>query len=249
MEALKNTAQFFLFSLTFGMIIFSPIVNSKDIGGGFFRLLNTICGASLLVALVFYAGNFGILNTPLFIGLIPLVSFFFVGLKHQDIKSTGMWIHYLIQSAALIGILFLFNGPGFLDQLFFFSSSLILGIITFSMILGHWYLVTPKLSEKPLKITIFFLWFLLLFKIIFSTIAFFRTKELLELSNSFLVIIFSMRMLWGYLIIGLLSYYAYRLIKMRSIQSATGVLYVMTFFVLIGELISNYIFFKYGIYL
>ncbi len=249
MEALKNTAQFFLFSLTFGMIVFSPIVNSKDIGGGFFRLLNTICGVSLLVALVFYAGNFGFLNTHFFIGLLALGSFFFVGLKHQDNKSVGMWIHYSIQSIALISILFFLNEPRFSDQLFFFSSSLILGIITFSMILGHWYLVTPKLSEKPLKITMYFLWFLIVFKIIFSILAFLGNKETIELSNSFLVIIFSMRMLWGYLIIGLLSYFAFRLISMRSIQSATGVLYVMTFFVLIGELISNYIYFKYGIYL
>lgn len=249
MGALKNTAQFFLFSLTFGMMIFSPIVNSKDIGGGFLRLLNTICGVSLLVALVFYAGNFGFFNTVSLTGVIALGSFFFASLMHKDQKTLGMWINYFIQCVALIAILFMFNGPGFFDQLFFFSSSLILGIITFSMILGHWYLVTPKLSEKPLKITIYFLWALLVFKIVFSTMAFLGNKEGLELSNSFMVIIFSMRMLWGYFIIGLLSYFAFRLIKMRSIQSATGVLYVMTFFVLIGELISNYIYFKYGIYL
>lgn len=249
MEALKNTAQFFLFSLTFGMMIFSPIVNSKDIGGGFFRLLNTICGVSLFIALVFYGGNFGLINSTSLMGIVVLGSFFFASLKHKDQKSTGMWFHYFFQCGALVAILFLFNGPGFFDQLFFFSSSLILGIITFSMILGHWYLVTPKLSEKPLKISIYFLWILLLFKIVFSIFAFFGNKQDLEFSNSFMVMIFSMRMLWGYFIIGLLSYFAYRLIKMRSIQSATGVLYVMTFFVLIGELISNYIYFKYGIYL
>ena len=249
MEALKNTTQFFLFSLTFGMIIFSPIVNSKEIGGGFFRLLNTICGVALFVALVFYAGNFGFINSLTLLGLAALGSFFISSLMHKDKKTIGMWIHYLVQSAALIGILFMFGGLGLFDQLFFFSSSMILGIITFSMILGHWYLVTPKLSEKPLKISMYLLWFLLFLKIVFSTIAFLGNKETLALSNSFLIIIFSMRMLWGYFIIGLLSYYAYRLIKMRSIQSATGILYVMTFFVLIGELISNYIYFKYGIYL
>jgi hypothetical protein len=126
---------------------------------------------------------------------------------------------------------------------------MILRLITFSMTLGHWYLVNPKLSEKPLKITIYILWSLLLFKIIFSAVSFMGNKDQLELTNSFVFIIFSMRMLWGYLIIGLLSYFTYRLIKMRSIQSATGILYVMTFFVLMGELISNYFYFKYGIYL
>ena len=57
-----------------------------------------------------------------------------------------------------------------------------------------------------------------------------------------------MRFGWGYLIIGIMGYYIWRLTKIRSIQSATGVaLYVMTFFVFIGELIAGYYHFKYGI--
>ena len=249
MGALKNTAQFFLFSLTFGMILFSPIVKSKEFGGGFFRLINTICGVFLFLATAFYVFLFGFENSLPWLGLLGLSSFFTSSLLHKDQRSPAMWIHYFIQVGCLIGILYLFNGPSLWEQIFFFSSSMILGLITFSMTLGHWYLVNPKLSEKPLKITIYILWSLLLFKIIFSAISFVGNKEQLELSNSFVFIIFSMRMLWGYLIIALLSYFTYRLIKMRSIQSATGILYVMTFFVLMGELISNYFYFKYGIYL
>ena len=56
-----------------------------------------------------------------------------------------------------------------------------------------------------------------------------------------------MRLGWGYLVIAIMGYYTWRLTKMRSIQSATGVLYVMTFFVFIGELIAGYYHFKYGI--
>jgi len=58
-----------------------------------------------------------------------------------------------------------------------------------------------------------------------------------------------MRIGWGYLIIGIMSYFAWRLIKMRSIQSATGILYVMTFFIFTGELLSGYILFKYGLFI
>ncbi len=248
MEALKNTGQFFLFSLAFGMILFSPIVNSREFGGGFFRLINNICGVTLLIATAFYVGVFGFLGILPWLSLVGLGSFFTSAILHKDERSPSMWIHYFVQCFCLVAILYLFNGPNLWEQLFFFSSSMVLGLITFSMTLGHWYLVNPKLSEKPLKISMYILWFLLIFKIVFSTIAFLG-KQQMELSNSFLVIIFSMRMLWGYFIIGLLSYFAYRLIKMRSIQSATGVLYVMTFFVLAAELISNYFYFRYGIYL
>jgi hypothetical protein len=36
-------------------------------------------------------------------------------------------------------------------------------------------------------------------------------------------------------------------VRMRSIQSATGVLYVMTFFVFVGELIASYMYLKMGV--
>ena len=62
-------------------------------------------------------------------------------------------------------------------------------------------------------------------------------------------IVLVMRLTWGYLIIGIMSYFTWKLVKMRSIQSATGILYVMTFFVFIGELISTFFFYKYGMYL
>jgi hypothetical protein len=107
--------------------------------------------------------------------------------------------------------------------------------------------VVPKLSERPLKICIYVLWAILVFKVCLSFWGFFHSP--VSMQDSFNLILFSMRMVWGYVIIGILSVFAYKLIKIRSIQSATGVLYVMTFFVLVGELISNYLFFRFGVYL
>ncbi len=133
------------------------------------------------------------------------------------------------------------------------SSCLFLGLITFSMVLGHWYLVTPKLSEKPLMKASYLIWGLLFVKIALSTEEYLANSDvftegtMLAEGYMFNWLLFSMRALWGYLVIGILSYFSYRLIKMRSIQSATGVLYVMTFFVFVGELISTYLFFKHGL--
>jgi len=60
-------------------------------------------------------------------------------------------------------------------------------------------------------------------------------------------IMVSMRYLWGYLAIVILNIFAYKLVKMRSIQSATGILYVMVFFIFVGEMTSSYLFYKHGL--
>lgn len=57
----------------------------------------------------------------------------------------------------------------------------------------------------------------------------------------------SMRYLWGYGAPFVLSLFTYRLCKLRSIQSATGVLYIVEFFVIVGELISVYLMSKHGL--
>jgi hypothetical protein len=123
------------------------------------------------------------------------------------------------------------------------------------MLLGHWYLVVPKLSERPLKVALIFTWLIMLLKFLLTCTAlvkdvgFFLEGSRLGAGYMFNWIILAMRLAWGYLIIGIMSYFTWKLVKMRSIQSATGMLYVMTFFVFIGELISTFIFYKYGMYL
>jgi hypothetical protein len=57
----------------------------------------------------------------------------------------------------------------------------------------------------------------------------------------------SMRYLWGYIAPLILSFFTFRLCKLRSIQSATGVLYIVEFFVIVGELISVYLMAKHGL--
>jgi hypothetical protein len=57
----------------------------------------------------------------------------------------------------------------------------------------------------------------------------------------------SMRWLWGYVAPLILSFFTFKLCKLRSIQSATGVLYIVEFFVIVGELISVYLMTKHGL--
>lgn len=255
MDPLVKTFEFFLFSLSLGVGGFSVLVDSKKIGGGFLRLVSHVCFGALLLASFFFWGTMGSFDYRVGIFALVLLSYLVVGRKHEDDKSTFMWINYFIQVVGMLTILFFFireNSASFpwYHYPFFLSSSLLVGIITFSMVLGHWYLVTPKLSERPLIISTYITWGVLAFKVALTLLTFYQGFDSYKGDGySFNVLMLLMRVVWGYVIIGILSYFNYRLVKMRSIQSATGILYVMTFFVFIGELISIYFYFKYGFYL
>ena len=114
-------------------------------------------------------------------------------------------------------------------------------------------MVVPGLSENHLKKSLVAFWWILALKIIMCAVEVFNHQNLFSSGTTeamgymFNWIMLLMRFGWGYLIIGIMGYYTWRLTKIRSIQSATGVLYVMTFFVFIGELIAGYYHFKYGI--
>jgi hypothetical protein len=250
----------FLFSLAWGLSLYTPLVDTKATGVGFIKLCLKITLVSLSILLGFlFAGGMSI-TSPTMIGFTILL--FVLGatfLLHRDERSKMMWFFYMLAQLAFffcfnkISIAFTQDYYSLTEYFHLLSSCLFLGLITFAMILGHWYLVTPKLSEKPLLISSYLIWILLLVKILITTETYFIHPEYFEAGTNlaegymFNWLLLSMRVLWGYVVIGVMSYFSYRLIKMRSIQSATGVLYVMTFFVFVGELISTYLFFKHGL--
>ena len=165
-----------------------------------------------------------------------------------------MWILYALVVVSL-GIHIVLFSPVFLNALFLLSSALLLGVITYAMLLGHWYLVVPKLSEKPLKIAAIVMWIILALKIVFSLIStykhfdFFKEQTTLGSGYAFNWLLLLMRMSFGYVVILGMSLFNWKLVKMRSIQSSTGILYAMTFFIFIGELVSTFIFFNFGLYI
>jgi hypothetical protein len=180
---------------------------------------------------------------------LTMITFF-----HRDDKTTPMWGLYAIVVLALGADLYLF-APQVKNALFLFSSSLMLGIITYAMVLGHWYLVVPKLSEKPLLIAALITWAVLALKIIFSALSvykhfdFFESQTTLGAGYAFNWLLLTMRFSFGYLVIMVMSIFNWKLVRIRSIQSSTGILYAMTFFVFVGELISTYLFFNYGLHI
>lgn len=254
MANVKTIAEFFLLSLAWTMTLFSPIASSRLTGNGFIKLISNISIGSLVMALVINLVSASQFGLPIYLKLSALSALILTTLLHGDDKSSLMWLMYTIVVIAL-GIHVILFSPLAVNALFLLSSSLLLGIITYAMVLGHWYLVVPKLSERPLKIAAIITWIILGLKICFSMFAtykhfdFFEEQTSLGSGYAFNWLLLLMRVSFGYVVILGMSLFNWKLVNMRSIQSSTGILYAMTFFIFIGELVSTFIFFNFGLHI
>lgn len=257
MANVKMIAEFFLVSIAWTLTLFSPIASSRLTGNGFIKLISNLAIGALVITLVTsFSGldSLSVLSYPLLLKLLALIGLVGITLFHQEKKSAMMWGLYFLVTLSLGMHIVLFS-PLVFNALFLLSSAGMLGIITYSMVLGHWYLVVPKLSESPLKVAALITWGILGVKIVFSLMSTYKNFEFFEEQTSlgsgyaFNWLLLLMRMSFGYLVILGMSFFNWKLVKMRSIQSSTGILYAMTFFIFIGELISMYIFFNFGLHI
>ena len=248
-----NIAEFFFLTLALGIGMFTWIASSSLTGAGFQKLINSVSLGSVVLALIIHL-TYGTFTDPLSICYyIATLSFLFIRLFHEDEKSIAMWGLFLAHNITLLYLLLNYQNGWSKEFGFGLSSAGMLGIIVYSMILGHYYLVVPKLSVRPLKIAIIILWTIMAIKMTWSGIITYQNwdffKEFTSLGGGYAFnwLMLTMRVGWGYVVIFGMSIFTWKLVKMRSTQSATGVLYAMTIFVLVGELVSGYLFFKYGL--
>ena len=242
-------AESFFLQIAFGIGLFSFLVDTRETGLGLLKLFTVICLCLGVLALVLQLSS-----TP----LVPLKSGVLITaltalggglLFHGEKKSLFVSAMSLMGLLCLLYTLVLFYHGRFDAILFSLSSGLLVGIVLYGMLLGHWYLVTPKLSARPMEQMHLILWPILIFKISWSCWELFHVQTTLQEISLFNFILLAMRIVWGYLILLVMSFFSWKLVRMRSFQSATGILYACTFFVLVGELISGYLYFDTGIFL
>ena len=249
MELSIKTAQHFFLALALGIGPLSLIADTRLTGVGFYRVVMSVVGGCLALFLVIELVNAPDLST-LSVAL-PVLAIAAVVAQfkwHQDIRSGPMWLLYGLALACTALMGWLFMQQELISFLYFLSCALFLSSVTFTMILGHWYLVTPKLTERPLVLGIYCIWSLLAIKVAIGLGDYAGASEALFSPGTdrwFGWCILAMRATWGYLIVGGLSYFAWRLVRMRSLQSATGIFYVMTFFIFIGEIMAAFLFYHY----
>ncbi len=151
----------------------------------------------------------------------------------------------------------------------FFAAALALGGVMTAMWLGHWYLVTPALSEKPLQFATTLVLLGVLAQVIFAVTA---DPSIINGSNTTTTTpaatapatpvpnaqikpagapvatplstdaIGWLRILVSFVIPLVLGGFAWKLIRDRSFQSATGMLYLVVVCTLAGEAIARGLF-------
>jgi protein NrfD len=138
----------------------------------------------------------------------------------------------------------------------FLSSAALLGGACTAMILGHWYLVIPSLEVSHLQsiakvhIASMVVRVVVVGAAIFMAIVTWQPGQ----GPSFKHYIFSVagiffwqRVLFGLFGPAVLSYLTWETAKIRSTQSATGILYVDFFTVVVGEVLAKYLLLATGV--
>jgi len=132
------------------------------------------------------------------------------------------------------------------------AGAITLGAMTVAMIWGHWYLVNPKLDEKPLNELVLICLAALVVELVATAInAVVPVGEPFD-SDALLAIElarnpgFWLRVSIGLLFPAVLTYMAYRSSKERSMMSATGLLYIAVGAVLAGEAVGRGLLFVTG---
>ncbi|MCB0418858.1 MAG: hypothetical protein H6617_06470 [Bdellovibrionaceae bacterium] len=148
--------------------------------------------------------------------------------------------------------------PASPDFSLFFSnallSALLLGFTMAAMIVGHWYLVQPKLSIAELRRTTLIFIGLLFVRFAFGSYGLWTLtsgKGEMEIYRYLLGgypgLFIVMRWFWGLVGPLVLCYFIWSTVRIRSTQSATGILYVAVVCVLAGEILSQYLALFHGI--
>ncbi|MSS72149.1 MAG: hypothetical protein EXS64_11755 [Candidatus Latescibacteria bacterium] len=245
------------------------LVPLREAGHSFFRFNGLLAAACLALALwagpyrVFGPAGLSALSPQLWIiALFGLCAAALLAHVWAVLSDRIPWDRRFLLTAALAGSAALV-GDGLLHRsaqaplwwetvllpVFFLTSALFLGSVCFAMILGHWYLISPALSIRPLRRATRLILVSLTVKGILFGVALYLYATAADPARQQTVRTFLGAggfFLWARALFGLvgpaiLSLMIWSTVKIRSTQSATGLLYVATILVLIGELLSKFL--------
>lgn len=259
----SKIAFLYLSSIAWGCLALLPLVKLQEVGQGFYRFFGFMCVALQTLALglaLFMGSGFEApyRQSAWSLGLSLLFTLCFtIALKVRVrwFLWSCFWLA-VVSGAFSIGY---FPWAG-VSAAFFLDahallSALLLGSVTLAMMLGHWYLVTPKLSITPLKrysasyILLTVLTALEL-ALSYSHWVGFGSQPFTPAGASLVgdeVIFVLFRVAWGILPPLGMAYWIWETVKMKSTQSATGILYAAMVCTLIGEGMGLYLTLQTGV--
>jgi hypothetical protein len=236
----------FAVRLAFGLIVALTLTSWRALPLRFFRLQTQIALGILALAAVSHGTSVGN-STGLWLLMIGAAASYLAtvswGLGLPTIAtvldlllilSTGGWLVLASQSSDPRAWALMVASRG--------ASGLLLGATFHSMLLGHYYLVAPAMTVAPLTRSLDLIVASLAARCMVAGIAAWFTPGRLAESTADIhaadITILAMRWGIGVVGVGLSVYLARRTAAIRSTQSATGILYITTIFVLFGELAS-----------
>ena len=256
----------FLSHLAVG-IVWSLAVVSKDAGVKFFRFNAGLAAILLAVAFAFLpdvAQSRALLAAVAALAVSGLALLLYWGTVGRALASVRPLIFGLACTAGLVSVvgqaLALTGDRAVTTQALtvvsFLSSAALLGGACTAMILGHWYLVIPSLQVSHLQsivkvhIAAMVVRTAVVIAVVLFALATSQPGQLgpSGLGPSFRSYIFSVsgvffwqRVLFGLVLPVVLSYLTWETAKIRSTQSATGILYVVLFTIVVGEVLAKYL--------
>jgi hypothetical protein len=228
------------------LLVTSSLALANRLPLGFLRFCAvSIAGASLFATVV---GT----DSARFAWLVAAVAalLWYAALRRErGAKGALVWLSAAcgLASPALFAVLT--KGPNpWLSLAGSLSSAILMGAVAVTMILGHWYLVDTSLAITPLRDGALWLWIGVLLRLTaVAAVLMLGGWQILRL-NRFADIVFStnglfffFRSLMGLAAPLLLAGLIWQTVKIRSTQSATGLLYVALILVLFGELVSQFL--------
>ncbi len=253
----------FLFLVHLGVgIIVTLVLVPRVAGVQFFRFNAGFAAVLLLVALAmrpedvaFGPGVSGVALAALVgsTGAI-LVYWATIGRVWGRLRPVWLWLAVLSGVGAVIGQGLAASADAGtlvagLSVVSFLTSTALLGGTSTAMILGHWYLVLPSMDVSLLQRIVKFhigstaVRVVVVVGIVWWAIAIAELpgpgfqRYILSLDGVF----FWQRILFGLLGPVVLAYMTWETAKIRATQSATGILYVDFFTVIVGEVLAKYI--------
>jgi protein NrfD len=178
-----------------------------------------------------------------------------IGRMLAAIRPALLWTAILCGLAAVVlqALEVSASAPGLLPLLTvasFISSTVLLGGACGAMVLGHWYLVVPSLNVAHLQSIVklhigsLVVRAVVVLAAVIIAIASWEPgmgPHIERSIHSTSGIFFWQRILFGLAGPGVLSYLTWETAKIQSTQSATGILYVDFFTVIVGEVLASYL--------
>jgi protein NrfD len=250
----------FLTHLAIG-IIFTLAVVSHEAGIKFFRFNAGLAVALIAAAFLFRGdGDTGSFARAAFVSLVvceAAIAVYWATIGRAFTRQRGLILglacvagFFALITQALAAASGRASTTEALTVASFLSSAALLGGACTAMILGHWYLILPSMEVSHLQsmVKIHMASMVVRIAVVAAAVIFAIWTWQPGLGPSFQRYILSVsgvffwqRVLFGLAGPALLSYLTWETAKIRSTQSATGILYVDFFTVVVGEVLAKYL--------